>query len=94
MFTIMDEMKMTEFMTTTTTLTSLASQEKYFDNCRVCGRSMITTNCQLRLMAACPEWRTSSLEEVRSMLISGGVNYLFEVSAGHCHDCSADPVSR
>lgn len=50
---------------------------------------MMTTTCQSHLIAVCPEWNATSLEEIRSILLSSGVHCLFEVSAGFCEYCGA-----
>lgn len=67
---------------------SFRSDEEHFYNCKSCGQPMMTTNYQAYLIAACPEWGATSVDEVRNILISSGVHYLFEVNKGYCEYCS------
>lgn len=85
---------MTRPMSITPTSTPSISEKKYLDNCEACGRSMMTTAFQSHLSAICPDWNATSLEEIRNILTSSGVHYLFEVSAGYCEYCSALGVSQ
>ncbi len=82
------DMKTTEAVSVTPIPNTLERGEGFFDNCESCGRSMMTIDYQIHLITACPEWDVDTLEDVRNLLVSSGVHYLYEVNPGYCGYCA------